>query len=225
MHHGQLLDLATEVVKLLGTLTPIPPLDDEGLRQRYLELLAEFKARAVRAGYHVELVDAARFALVALIDERVMALDAPIREAWEAAPLQRHLFQTFNAREAFFDRLATVRTPADGEHADVLELFHLCLCLGFKGRMVDPAHLEARTLLIAQIAAEVRAVRSGAQAVTAASSEAVSNAAAPHPGRWYGLPLWTVPLALGVVVAVWWFATALWSSTAIQHFVRDFPVR
>jgi type VI secretion system protein ImpK len=226
MQSGYLVDLATDLIKLIGSLSPIPPVDDEGLRLRFLDLLAEFQARGVRAGYAAEQMDAARFAVVALIDERVLSLDAPIRSAWSATLLQQHLFSTRNANEVFFDRLAIFRPPGSPERADVLEVFHLCLCLGFRGRYREPAMSEARRHLIAEIAKEVRTARMGVNAPLSPAWEPRGiTPRTPHPGRWCGIPLWTVPLILAALCLVWWFATSAWANGVIERFAHDFPVR
>lgn len=226
MQRGQLVDLATELIKLVGALSPVPPVDDEGLRQRCLDLLSEFQSRATRSGYGPELVDAARYALVALIDERVMSLDAPIRDSWASSPLQIRLFEAFNAGEAFFERLATFRNPGSPDRADVLEVFHLCLCLGFKGRYGDPSLADARNQLVQQVANDIRAARGGVNAPLSPAWEPRGAAVpGPHPGRWAGMPLWVVPVVLIVVCLLWWFGTSVWTGSAVDRFIRDFPVR
>ena len=226
MQRGVLVDLATELVKLVGALSPVPPVDDEGLRQRCIDLLGEFQARASRTGYSQEQVDAARYALVALIDERVMSLDAPIRDAWASAPLQIRLFEAFNAGEAFFERMAAFRNPGTPDRADVLEMFHLCLCLGFKGRYGDPAMADARTQLIAQVANDIRSARGGLNAPLSPGWEPRgAPVSGPHPGRWAGLPLWSVPVGLLAICLVWWFCSNLWVGSVVDRFIREFPVR
>lgn len=225
MQRGQLVDLATDFIKLIGTLSPTPPVDDEGLRQRCIELLTEFKARAARVGYGLDIIDAGRYALVSLIDERVLAMDAPIRAAWAAAPLQIHLFNTNNADVTFFERVTFFRQPSSAERADVLELFHLCLCLGFKGRYSDPAQAEARNQLIVQIANDVRAARGGINAPLSPAWQARGEAnVSSAPTHWRGLPLWAVPAMLAVVVLLWWLATSFWTSAVVERFVHDFAV-
>jgi type VI secretion system protein ImpK len=226
MHAGHLVDLATDLIKLVGSLTPIPPVDDEGLRLRFLDLLTEFQARGVRAGYASEQMDAARFALVSLIDERVMAVDAPIATAWSSATLQQHLFSTRNASEVFFDRLARCRPPANADGADVLEVFHLCLGLGFRGRYRDPAHSDTVRQLLDDLAKEIRNARSGANApLSPAWEPRGSSPKTPHPGRWCRLPLWAVPLILALFTLLWWWGTSSWSAGVIARFTHDFPVR
>lgn len=222
MPRGHLIDLATELVKLIGSLTPIPPVDDEGLRQRFVDLLAEFHARAVRAGYADDQVDAARSALVALSDERVSSLAAPIAAAWAKSPLRR---QTADGAQSasFMDRLARLRPPGSPERADVLEVFHLCLCLGFTDGHLQP---QERQRLAGELASEIRAARSGATSTLSPAWEPRGNAIqAARPAHWHGLPLWCVPAALGLGMLLWWLGTSAWTLAVIDRFISDFPVR
>lgn len=226
MPRGLLVDLAIEVIKLIGTLSPIPPVDDVGLRQRFLDLLADFQARGVRAGYATDLVDASRLALVVLIDERVSAVDAAIATTWRQAPLYRHLFARDDAAEGFHERLAALRPPGTPERADALEVFHLCLCFGVHGRFRAAADEPARRALIADLAREILAARGGPDAPLSPDGQPRDRAASPaHPGRWQRMPMWVVPAVVGTLVLLWWLASSLWTSATIARFANDFPVR
>lgn len=226
MHRGLLTDLATDVIKLIGSLSPIPPVDDVGLRQRFLDLLAEFHARGVRAGYATDLVDAARQVLVTLIDERVMAVDAAIATTWRQAPLHRHLFGGDDAGGRFQERLAALRPPGTAERADALEVFHLCLCFGARGPFRTPADEPARRALIADLAREIRAARGGPDTPLSPDGDPPGRAVSPaHAGRRQRVPLWAVPVALGALVLLWWLTASLWTGAAIARFAHDFPVR
>ena len=226
MQRGFLVDLATDVVKLLGSLSPIPPVDDVGLRQRFLDLLAEFHARGVRAGYSGELMDATRFALVALIDERVLALNTSIAVAWKTATLPHHLFAPSDTNTGFFVRLAALRPPGSAERADAVDVFHLCLCLGFRGRFRDAAQDLERQTLIAEVAHDILTARGG---VNATLSPAWEPRGGPppmaHPGHWYRVPVWAVPVVLGVLSLLCWLMASLWTSATLARFANDFPVR
>jgi type VI secretion system protein ImpK len=225
MHRGFLVDLATDVIKLIGSLSPIPPVDDVGLRQRFLDLLAEFHAGGVRAGYATELVDAARYALVSLIDERVVAVDAAIATTWKKSPLHQHLSGQGDAANGFHERLAALRPPGTAERADALEVFHLCLCFGVRGRFRDTAEEPARAALIADLAREIISARGGIDAPLSPVWEARTvTASTTHPGRWYGVPLWAMPLALVVLLLLWWLMSAAWTSAALTRLANDFPV-
>jgi type VI secretion system protein ImpK len=81
--------------------------------------------------------DLARFAAVAWADELILRnthdSNREFSQQWKRAPLQVELYNTANAGEEFFEKLATLR-PAQ---KDVREIYHLCLCLGFRGRYYD----------------------------------------------------------------------------------------
>lgn len=209
---GYLVDLATDVIKLVGSLTPIPPVDEEGLRRRFVDLLTEFHARAVRAGYADDLVDAARAALSAFVDDQVRELDAPIARAWAQRPL---------GRGDFTERLAALRTPGGADHADALEVCHLCLCLGTARRAGAD-----RQRLIDEIGREIRAARGGATSPLSPAWEPRGAAAVTlPPDRWRGLPLWVVPAALAVLTVLVWLVSWGWMQATLTRFVHDVPVR
>ena len=84
----------------------------------------------------------AQYAVVALVDETVMASTWPGAEQWRREPLQVHYYDNLLAGEQFFVRLDELRADAD---ADLLEVYFLCLCAGFQGRFRDePAELASR---------------------------------------------------------------------------------
>jgi type VI secretion system protein ImpK len=97
------------------------------------DVSAAFRSAALAAGYAKDTVEDAVYALYAAIDEAVLASPARFRRAWEAQPLQLKEFGDQLAGEHFFDRLEEIRKRSTS-HAEVAEVYHLCLMLGFKGR-------------------------------------------------------------------------------------------
>jgi|SRR5579863_725753 len=77
------------------------------------------------------------FAIVAWIDEMILhhsvESNRGLYDEWRRSPLQVALFNTANAGEEFFERLARL-TPAQKE---IYEVYYLALCLGFRGRYYD----------------------------------------------------------------------------------------
>lgn len=74
----------------------------------------------------------AKYALAAYIDEAVLSSDWPGRSEWMGRPLQLELFGDHLAGEGFFERLIHLRQGGE-VNADLLELFYICLQLGFEG--------------------------------------------------------------------------------------------
>ncbi len=91
--------------------------------------------QAKALGYASEVNQFAFFAVVALLDESVLKLQHPAFADWAQRPLQEEMFGHNRAGEVFFDHLRTLLARQDSqETADVLEIFCLCMLLGFKGK-------------------------------------------------------------------------------------------
>ncbi|HJU11851.1 MAG TPA: DotU/TssL family secretion system protein [Candidatus Binataceae bacterium] len=76
--------------------------------------------------------DNARFAVIAWVDEMIMQCPE-LSGAWRGMLLQAKLYASANAGEEFFDRLVKLSTSQQ----QVVELYHLALCLGFRGRYYE----------------------------------------------------------------------------------------
>ena len=107
------------------------------LQQDLDALLAEQERLVKRHDIPAADYDRARFAVVAWADEAIVGhahdVNRELAQSWKRSPLQKRLYGTTNAGEEFFDRLAVVPV---GDTA-VREIYHLCLCLGFRGRFYD----------------------------------------------------------------------------------------
>ncbi|MFZ0153715.1 type IVB secretion system protein IcmH/DotU [Pseudomonas sp.] len=92
----------------------------------------ERDARA--ANYSVEQVKDTQYALCAFLDESVLRSgDNELRQHFELQPLQFRYFGVHLAGEGFFEKIDSLR--ADVKHnLDALEVYHLCLALGFEGK-------------------------------------------------------------------------------------------
>ncbi|MGA3212639.1 MAG: DotU family type IV/VI secretion system protein, partial [Terriglobales bacterium] len=88
---------------------------------------------ALARGYSQEDVQLAVYAVVAFIDESVMNCPQPVFAEWPRLPLQEELFGGHVAGETFFENLQRVMAR-NTQSVDLLEIFCLCLLLGYKGR-------------------------------------------------------------------------------------------
>ena len=94
------------------------------------KLLGESRTRAEAEEIDSESYDNARFAVVAWIDERMMASGWKSRSVWQRSLLQKGLYKTTDAGILFFDRLKELGP----EESAVREVYYLCVALGFTGR-------------------------------------------------------------------------------------------
>lgn len=107
----------------------------ETFRARIKAALADVERDAIAAGYSGQDIRDTHFALVAFLDSVVFHSNDPVRPEWEKQTLQEELFGQTDAGVVFFEKLDSFRSRPDSNHlADVLEVYLLCLLLGFEGR-------------------------------------------------------------------------------------------
>jgi type VI secretion system protein ImpK len=97
------------------------------------QFLDDVDRNARQLGVHADDVHAARYAFCAAVDEIILRSQYGIRDAWETRPLQLRLFGDQLAGDHFFQRLEDLRARGSA-HLQALEVFHMCLLLGFQGR-------------------------------------------------------------------------------------------
>jgi type VI secretion system protein ImpK len=125
--------LLTSVVRLRTGRQHIT--DGASFRKRTKSTIAEIERFAVAAGYEASDIKDAHFAVVAFLDEVILNSSDPVRADWERRMLQEELFSRNDAGVVFFDNLTRLQSQRDSQRlADVLEVFLLCLLLGFQGR-------------------------------------------------------------------------------------------
>jgi len=116
------------------------------LRERILKLLDEIEREARMHGYTMDDIQNVKFALVAFLDESIIASDWSHRELWISNPLQLQLYNRFDAGEEFYNRLNKMLDEIQ-LNTDVLEVYYLCLTLGFKGKFGSVAQENQRVII------------------------------------------------------------------------------
>ncbi|MFJ3485569.1 type IVB secretion system protein IcmH/DotU [Pseudomonas sp. NPDC090202] len=92
----------------------------------------ERDARA--ANYSVDQVKDTQYALCAFLDESVLRSgENELRRHFELSPLQFRYFGVHLAGQGFFEKIDALRVDVK-HNLDVLEVYHLCLALGFEGK-------------------------------------------------------------------------------------------
>ncbi|MCS7026868.1 MAG: type IVB secretion system protein IcmH/DotU [Bryobacteraceae bacterium] len=125
------------------------PISDAGVfRQQVREALRAADQEARRRGYTAEDIQLAIFAVVAFLDETILNLRLPVFADWTRQPLQEELFGHHIAGEVFFQNLQTLLGRNDSQQlADLLEVYQLCLLLGFAGRYAIGGRGELRAII------------------------------------------------------------------------------
>jgi type VI secretion system protein ImpK len=107
--------------------------------------MAEDEAR--RHGYASEDVELAVFAVVAFLDASILNLNAAVFADWARQPMQEERYGHHVAGEIFFQNLQKLLARQDSQElADLLEVYLLCLLLGFEGRYSLGGRGELRSI-------------------------------------------------------------------------------
>ncbi|HZU21610.1 MAG TPA: DotU family type IV/VI secretion system protein [Terriglobales bacterium] len=136
-------EVFTAVVRLRYGKQAVP--NAEAFRAHLKDALRAADQDGRARGYSAEDVQKAILALVAFIDESVLNSRNPVFADWSRRPLQEELYGRHIAGELFFETLQQLLTRLDSiETADLLEVYYLCLALGYRGRYVGaPGELAA----------------------------------------------------------------------------------
>jgi type VI secretion system protein ImpK len=107
----------------------------EGFRNSIRAALKSAMEQAKALGYSSEVIQLSFFAVVSLLDESVLKLQSPAFAEWAKRPMQEEMFGHSRAGEVFFDHLRGLLARQDSdETADCLEVYALCMLLGFRGK-------------------------------------------------------------------------------------------
>jgi len=135
-------NILTGIVRIQSGRQPLN--DVETFRRRMKAALQECEREAGVAGYPSADVRDASFAVIAFLDETILSSKDPKADEWRKRPLNIELFGQAIAGDVFFDKLLDIERRRDTpELSDLLEIYLLCLLLGFEGRFAPPLRGEA----------------------------------------------------------------------------------
>jgi type VI secretion system protein ImpK len=145
-----------------------PVVNAESFRANMRAALNAAEQLAVRRGYSAEDARLATFAVVAFLDHSVPSSPGhgTVFADWQTKLMQEELFGNLVAGEPFYENLRTLLERRDSPAlADLLEVYLLCLLLGYPGRYGAAGQAESRNL-IESLLERIRNVR-GPQRITA----------------------------------------------------------
>ncbi|MBV8818296.1 MAG: DotU family type IV/VI secretion system protein [Acidobacteriaceae bacterium] len=159
-------------------------------RRRIQDALQDAQRDATVAGYSSRTIRDAEAAVVAFLDETVISLAGPGREVWAQQTLSVQLYGEGNAGEVFFDRLEEIKGQTDSPIlADTLEVFLICLLLGFEGRYAGRQRLEVN-MIADRIRSRIEGIRGAAYPLSPPFRFAESSGTVVEPPRPQTTWLW-----------------------------------
>ncbi|MDQ3800268.1 MAG: type IVB secretion system protein IcmH/DotU, partial [Acidobacteriota bacterium] len=162
------------------------------LRPKIKSLLDDYERRAERYRFNHKVVNVAKFALAAFVDETVLTGQFHLKEEWERYPLQLEYFGEQLAGDKFFEKLRAMIAQIEVT-ADAVEIYYVCMLLGFKGRYA--VYEQDKLLGIMQQTANAL-VKAGKITKVELSPHWQANDQ-PKPPEKRGMPTWAKVAAFG----------------------------
>lgn len=162
------------------------------LRPKIASMLDDFERRAERYRFSSKIIQVAKFALASFVDETVLSNNFNLKEEWEKYPLQLEYFGEQLAGDKFFEKLAAMIKQVDVT-ADAVEIYYVCMLLGFKGRYA--VYEKDKLLTIMQQTANAL-VKAGKIRPVELSPHWLANDQ-PEPPKPRKMPTWAKISALG----------------------------
>jgi type VI secretion system protein ImpK len=144
----------------LATFLKAESLDEDKLEnyhEKILQALKDFEKQAITLNWDHYTTTNAKYALIAYIDETILNSSWSGKTTWMSKPLQLELFGEHTAGEGFFERLQKIR-EFGSQYIDLLELYYMCIQLGFKGKY-RLRHHEQLLGLQADLRNQIEAIR------------------------------------------------------------------
>jgi type VI secretion system protein ImpK len=137
--------LLTIIVRLQAGRDQIP--EAQSFRGKAKKLLQDAESEAKRVGYEADDIKDASLAVIAFLDSVVLNSSEAGRAEFLRQSLADELLEVANSGEVFFERLdQTLGRRNSPDVADVLEVYALCLLLGFEGRYSERQRAELNSV-------------------------------------------------------------------------------
>ncbi|MFC6271090.1 type IVB secretion system protein IcmH/DotU [Pseudoalteromonas fenneropenaei] len=122
------------IINELAVLSQVKKQVDSAVdcRERLLSAFDHFEKQCYSQQVPASAMQEMKFALTALVDERILTSNLDFKMEWMSRPLQLEFFGSHRGGEAFFEKLDALRKGGDTK-LEVLSVYYVCLQMGFEG--------------------------------------------------------------------------------------------
>jgi len=193
--------------------------DPASLRKLIMYYLDLFKKNCKIIGTGDDSISEALYAIVALIDETVLSSPGVCRDYWFARPVQLDLFGDNIAGEEFFRKLQKLLDRPERKK-DVLEVYYLCLSLGFEGKykIFNPEELRSIIEATGRTLRKTRIKTASGISPHGNRNEYIPVQARKSSGG--GFPLWAGALVAAGICAGSWLAMLALASNGLGKVLK-----
>jgi type VI secretion system protein ImpK len=169
-------------------------------RTQVLAALRAAEQEAAEKGYPPEDSRLTTFAIVAFLDETILNSQNPAFNEWLRKPLQEEMFGVHVAGQIYFDNVERLlMRPDSPQIADVLDVYLLCVLLGFRGKYGATGGDGLRNAISAMVQ-KINRIRGPAPVVSWQPTEEAVRAAGADP--WTKRMMWTAVACLLIAIAL-----------------------
>jgi type VI secretion system protein ImpK len=187
-------NLLTVIVRLRANRQQIS--DSRAFRMQMQDALRAAEKEGIKKLYPPEDVRLATFAVVAFLDESILTSGSHAFADWSGRPLQEEMFGHQRAGEVYFENIDRLLARSDSHGlADLLEIYSLCILLGYRGKYGLTDQESVRPVLDA-MAEKTRRIRGPIPGLSPAWAIPEGAIQVAKPDQWIK------KLALGAVGAV-----------------------
>jgi len=175
--------------------------DPASLRKLIAYYLDLFEKNCKTIGMAADSIAEAKYAIVALMDETVLSVPGSCRDYWISRPMQLDYFGENIAGQEFFNKLQNLLLQTENKK-DVLEVYFLCLALGFEGKY-KISNPEERVAIIDDLGRKLRRTRVRVSAELSPHGRRAETSVARRSASFL-FPFWlTGIIGVSVMVAGW----------------------
>ncbi|MDC0662903.1 type IVB secretion system protein IcmH/DotU [Marinobacter sp. SS21] len=198
--NNRLIDAANPLLGLVIRVRRLAAFQQvAALYQQVVEEIAELDRTLLEQGYERPVLVAYRYVLCAFIDEAVLGTDWGAHSVWsQQSLLSRFHNETWGGEKVFAILSRMEREPE--RYRDMLELIHLCLCLGFEGRYKVMANGREEYEQIIRGLQE-RLLSEAGESVLEPLTQPLSHVAPARNRFRSGLPVWGIGSLFVVAMA------------------------
>jgi type VI secretion system protein ImpK len=155
-------------------------------------------------------IDESKYALIALMDETVLSVPGACRDYWISRPMQLDYFGDNIAGQEFYNKLQNLLLQPESKK-DVLEVYYLCLALGFEGKY-KISNPEERLAILDDLGRKLRRTRIRVSSELSPHGKRADSAILKKKGVFL-FPLWISGILCAAAAVIGWFALFSLSSS------------
>jgi type VI secretion system protein ImpK len=192
--------------------------DPASLRKLIGYFLDLFEKNCAAIGMPQDSIGEAKYAIVALMDETVLSVPGACRDYWISRPMQLDYFGDNIAGQEVYEKLQKLLLQPENKK-DVLEVYYLCLALGFEGKY-KISNPEERAAIMDDLGRKLRRTRVRVSAELSPHGRRAETSLSKKSTTFL-FPLWlSGVLAAGIVIASW-FAMFFINSSGLSNLLSS----